>query len=311
MKNGLVLSLFATLVPLAAHADAGDRSGTPGALPDAVAPAAPAPGGEADQVLIFVLPSAAGLSVSDAYDAARAAIEANTTLTVLPQDVFSPSAREAVAADFKRCAGNSQCFAGKVAEAGIPNVEKTLLLTISAGRLEEGALLGLRLVSMRSKSDVSSPVGEEIAGGVNLTRAIKDYVERVFPTTIWRQIASLNIEVDAEGASVDITNPKGPPRSCVSPSCKLTRLRPDTYEVSVSKVGYKRWTGKTTLQAGDNASVKVALQQEESGFVGSGVFWGIVAAAVVGGAVGGYFLFRQTEGPVTVCIARDPSLCKQ
>jgi hypothetical protein len=146
---------------------------------------------------------------------------------------------------------------------------------------------------------------------VNLTRAIKDYVERVFPTTIWRQIASLNIEVDAEGASVDITNPKFAPHSCVSPSCKITRLRPDTYEVSVSKVGFKRWTGKTTLQAGDNASVKVALQPEEAGFVGSLPFWGLVLAGVAGASVGAYFIFRQTEGPVTVCIARDQSLCKQ
>jgi hypothetical protein len=157
--KGLVLSLSALLVPFQALADAGDRSGQ-APPPEVGAPAAPALGGEPDQVLIFVLPSAAGLSVSDAYDAARAAIEANTTLTVLPQDVFSPSAREAAVNDFKKCAGNSQCFAGKVSEAGIPNADKTLLLTISAGRLEEGALLGLRLVSMRSKADVSSPVGE-------------------------------------------------------------------------------------------------------------------------------------------------------
>jgi hypothetical protein len=115
-------------------------------------------------------------------------------------------------------------------------------------------------------------------------------VGSLFPPSIWGQVGSLSVDVEPAGAVVELANPKQPVRTCLSP-CKMTRLRPDTYEVRVTKAGYQPWTGRATLVPGENA-FRPKLEAENT-FVGSGLFWLIVAVGTAAGAVAGYFIFKR------------------
>jgi hypothetical protein len=270
-------------------------------------PAQAAPAGEEARpstVLILVLPSAEfrGDDATEAYATARSAIERGTTLDVLAPDTFTASSRDEA---MRACAGDGACFARKVLEAA-PVAASGYLLTISAGRLDEGVLLGLRLVDLRKKADVGK-VGKELPPNVNVVRAIGDYISGVFPPSIWNQVASLSIEVSQENASVDVSGAK--PYSCVSPGCRLARLRPGPYEISVAKQGYRRWTGRAQLEAGQAGSVKVELLPDEAALTASPLFWAAIGAGAIAAGVAGFFLLRPSDGPLALCIASKQTQC--
>src|SRR5262249_49975511 len=148
-----------------------------------------------------------GVAISEIYSNARSVIEANTALNVAPLDVISLDER---AAAIRQCAGKGACFAERVkASASASNVG--LLLTVSADRIEDGYLLGFRLVEVETAKDIGA-AGDEVPTGMSLLGAMEQQLPGVFPKEVWGQIASVAVDSDPPNAEVTIGS-----RSCVSP----------------------------------------------------------------------------------------------
>jgi hypothetical protein len=287
---GLLAATWAEASPAARLA----AEGTGGA-PDLAPRAAPAP--VASTVAILVLSGEeAGIPLSEMYARARGVIEAHTALNVAALDVLGLAERDAAIRD---CAGNAACFASKV-RAQAASIG--LLLTVSVDRLDEGLLLGFRLVDVRSEEQIGAS-GDEIPVGMSLVGALEQQLPEVFPRSIWDQIAAVSIETEPANAEVTVAG-----RSCVSP-CELARLVPGVHEVTVRKEGYLQWSGAVELAAGRTTVVRAVLEAPKGSFVASPLFWGVLGA-VVAGAVAASYLALQPEGPVeSLCIARRIEDC--
>lgn len=233
-----------------------------------------------------------GLAISEIYAGARSVIEANTSLNVAPLDVISLDER---AAAIRQCAGRGACFAERVrSSASASNVG--LLLTVSADRLDEGYLLGFRLVDVETAKDIGA-AGDEVPVGMSLLGAMEQQLPGVFPKEIWGQVATVQIDSDPPNAEVTIAG-----RSCVSP-CELTRLPPGDYEVTVRKQGYLPWSGMVTLVPREPARVSTTLAEPAGGITSEWWFWAIIAGAVIGGTTAAIVATRPTDRVITICIA--------
>jgi hypothetical protein len=251
---------------------------------------------------IFVLSGEeVGTPISELYAAARRGIESETALDVAPLEVFPPSVRQTA---IRQCAGDGACFAERVRQAG---VDVDLLLLISADRIGEGILLGLRLVDLRLAAEGKKPelaaVGEELPEGASLLRAMKDYLAGVFPKEIWGQVASVKVEANQPNAEVLVGA-----TPCVSP-CKLERMTPGQYEIVIRKAGYREWRGTIDLGSRQDETISATLQEEEASLVANPLFWAaIIGAAAVG--VGAVFLLRPSNSPFEICVADSEEMCR-
>lgn len=260
------------------------------------APALAAPPTERPRsIAIFVLSGEkVGAQLTDVYAVVRQGIEAETALEVAPLEVFPSSVRDSA---IRRCAGDGACFANTVRESG---VAVDWLLLVSADRLGEGVLLGLRLVDLRLAAAGQPPnlaaVGEQLPEGTSLLRALKDYLEQVFPRDVWGEVASLKIEVEQPGAEVVVG-----PKTCVSP-CAFERLAPDDYEVVVRKQGYLDYRKSVRLASRQDEVLNISLTEESSDLVSSPLFWGAVGLGAAAATVVTILLVTSAGGPTTICI---------
>lgn len=238
----------------------------------------------------------AGLALSETYSEARKVIEAHTAISVAPLDQIGVTDRETA---IRSCAGKADCYVQRLSNtlAGI-----SLLLTISVDRLEDGMLLGLRLVDVASKQEIGAS-GDEVPAGMSVSGAMEQQLATVFPGSTWDQIAEVSVTTEPPNAEVNVGG-----RSCASP-CTLNRMVPGTYEVSINKEGFLPWKGNVTLVAKQNQAVSAVLQEPPAGLVSSPLFWGLVAAAAVGTGVAIFFLAQPSERVVRICIAEDPANC--
>jgi hypothetical protein len=239
----------------------------------------------------------AGIPLSEVYGNARKAIEENTALVVAPLDVLALEEREAAV---RECAGKAACFAAKVRANATTQVD--LLLTVSLDRLDEGTLLGFRLVDVGSEEEIGT-AGDEVPVGMSMLGAMERQLPDVFTTRVWGQIANLTVTTQPDGAEVTVAG-----RSCVSP-CDLTRIVPGRYDIGIKKSGYEPWAGTVTLKPKESAKVEQTLNEPPAGITSSPFFWGGIAAVVVAAGVGAFFLFRPESRVVSICIAEDPGLC--
>lgn len=274
------------------------------------APAAPAPAADVGKMAgpkslaIFVLSGEkVGAQMTDVYAVVRQGIEAETALEVAPLEVFPSTVRENA---IRQCAGDPRCFAGKVREAG---VQVDWLLLVSADRLGEGVLLGLRLIDLRLAAANQPPelqaIGEQLPEGVSLLRAIKDYLAQVFPRDVWGQVASLKIEVDQPNAEVLVGQ-----KTCVSP-CSFARLAPGDYDVTVRKQGFVDFHKGLKLASRQDEVLNVALTEEEGSLMASPFFWGAVGLGAAAATVLTVVLATAGSGKTTICITSNPELCDQ
>jgi hypothetical protein len=259
--------------------------------PDLSARQLPAKGAKTIAVLL-ISGEEIGLAISEIYAGARSVIEANTSLNVAPLDVISLDER---AAAIRQCAGRGACFAERVrSSASASNVG--LLLTVSADRLDEGYLLGFRLVDVETAKDIGA-AGDEVPTGMSLLGAMEQQIPGVFPKELWGQVSSVQIDSDPPNAEVTIGG-----RSCVSP-CEMTRMPPGEYEVTVRKQGYLPWTGMVTLVPKEAARVTTSLSEPAGGITSEWWFWTLLGAVVIGGATAAIVATRPTDRVVTLCIA--------
>ncbi|MCK6552824.1 PEGA domain-containing protein [Myxococcota bacterium] len=242
-----------------------------------------------------------GVPLSQIYSDARSVIEAHTALTVAPLDVISLDERAAVV---RECAGRGACFAQKVRESATAS-NVSLLLTVSADRLDEGFLLGFRLVDVDTSRDVGA-AGDEVPAGMSMLGAMEQQLPGVFPASIWDQISTVQVETTPANAEVTVGG-----RACASP-CELTRMAPGGYEVTVRKAGFAPWTGSVTLDPRETSKVTATLEPLETsgGVLSSWVFWAAVGAVVVGGTAAAVVLAQPSDRVVSICIAEDRSLCE-
>lgn len=253
-------------------------------------------------VAVFVLSGEkVGAPMTDVYAVVRQGIEAETALEVAPLEVFPSTVRETA---IRQCAGDGLCFAGKVREAG---VQVDWLLLVSADRLGEGVLLGLRLIDLRLAAANKDPnvktIGEQLPEGVSLLRAIKDYLEQVFPRDVWGQVASLKIEVDQPNAEVIVGS-----KTCVSP-CSFARLAPGDYDVTVRKAGYIDFRKPLRLASRQDEVLNVALTEEEGDLLASPFFWGGIGLGAAAATVLTIVLATSGGGPTVICVTDDPAKC--
>lgn len=260
----------------------------------------PTPPPRMQTVAILILSGEdAGIPLSEIYGNARKAIEENTSLNVAQLDVIGLNEREAA---IRECAGKAACFAQKVRANATTQVD--LLLTVSVDRLDEGTLVGFRLVDVGSEQEIGA-AGDEVPVGMSMLGAMERQLPDVFPKSVWGQIANLEVGTTPEGAEVNAAG-----RSCVSP-CALTRLPPGTYVISIKKAGYEPWTGNVTLDARQTTKVEQALAEPPAGITSNPLFWTGIAAVVVGAGIGAFFLLRPQDRIVNICIADNPSDCRQ
>lgn len=240
-----------------------------------------------------------GVASSEIYANARSVIEANTALNVAPLDVLS---REERAEWVKACAGSGRCFSDKM-KASPSGANVALLLTVSVDRLDEGYLLGFRLVDVGSSKDIGT-AGDEVPAGMSLLGAMEQQLPGVFPKDIWGQVSTVAVESEPPNAEITVGT-----RTCVTP-CELTRMAPGTYDVTMKKTGYLPWQGSVTLVAREQAKVTAQLSEPEGGVTSTWWFWTLVGAVVVGGATAAVIATRPSSRVVTICIASDPMQCE-
>jgi hypothetical protein len=247
-------------------------------------------------VVLILTDSETGLSNSEVYADMRKVLEANTTLDVMPLDRLSLATREGA---IRECAGKAACFARKVVEAGL---SVDLLLTLSADKLDEGLLLGFRLVDVKNRTELGAS-GEEVPVGMTFLGAVEKQFARLFPENIWGQVSDAVIETEPPEAEVHLGE-----RSCVSP-CRLSRLKPGVYRVEVLKNDYLPWQGEVRLEVNQATTVRAELVQPESESLWSNPwFWGIGGAVLVGGAVAAAVLLSSSGDP-EICVAPSADLC--
>ena len=259
---------------------------------------APQPAPSVRTIAVLILSGEeAGVPLSEVYADARRAVETHTALRVAALDAIGLAEREAA---IRECAGQGDCFARKVRAAATTQVD--LLLTASIDRLDEGLLLGLRLVDIESGQQIGAS-GDEVPVGMSVLGAMERQLADVFPSDVWGQVADLRIETDPSNAEVSVAG-----RSCASP-CELTRLFPGTYEVAAKKSGYLDWSGTVTLKAGGSGELVATLQEPERSLVSNPLFWaGVVAGAAAIGLTT-FLILRPTDHLVNVCVAEEPGLC--
>jgi hypothetical protein len=249
-------------------------------------------------VILFLSGEEIGLQLPEIYANARRVIESNTALNVAALDIISLDERTKWRKD---CAGKGDCFASKVREA---QSNAGLLLTVSADRLDEGYLLGFRLVDVETSKEIGA-AGDEVPVGMSMLGAMEHQLPSVFPPWIWGQVATLQIESEPQGAEVNVAG-----RSCVSP-CELTRMPPGKYDIAVRKTGYLPYQGAVTLNAKETTKVSQALKEPDSSIFASPIFWIVTGVVVVAGGVAAAVALRPTDRVVNVCIAAQQSLCPQ
>lgn len=242
-----------------------------------------------------------GVPLSQIYSDARSVIEAHTALNVAPLDVIGLDERAAVV---RECAGRGSCFAQRVRESATAS-NVSLLLTVSADRLDEGFLLGFRLVDVDTSRDIGA-AGDEVPAGMSMLGAMEQQLPGVFPALIWDQISTVQVDSTPPNAEVTVGG-----RACASP-CELTRMAPGTYEVTVRKAGFAPWTGSISLDPRETGKVTATLEALESsgGVMSSWVFWAAVGAVVVGGTAAAVAIAQPSDRVVSICIAQDRSLCE-
>lgn len=239
-----------------------------------------------------------GVPSSEIYGNARQVVEAHTALNVAPLDVIGITEREAAIRD---CAGNAKCFARRVRDTA-SNVN--LLLTVSVDRLDDGYLLGFRLVDVATEQDLGA-AGDEIPTGMSMLGAMEQQLPTVFPASVWDQIGAL--EIDSQPTAAEVT---AAGRSCVSP-CQLTRLTPGSYEVTIKKSGFLQWQGNAVVNPRETSRIEVKLEEPAGGITSSPWFWVALGAVAVGGGVAAFFALRPSEKVVNLCIADDIAMCEQ
>jgi hypothetical protein len=247
-------------------------------------------------VILFLSGEELGLQLSEIYGNARRVIEGNTPLNIAPLDLIGVEERTKWR---RECAGKGDCFATRVKEA---QPLAGLLLTVSAERLDEGYLLGFRLVDVETQKEIGA-AGDEVPMGMSMLGAMEKQLPSVFPSWVWGQVSTLQVESVPAGAEVNIAG-----RSCVSP-CELTRLPPGKYEVTLRKSGFIPYQGSVALNAKETSKISQTLKEPESSIFASPIFWGIVGAVVIAGGVLTYIAVRPTDRTVNICIAENPNLC--
>lgn len=269
-------------------------------LGSAAAAAPPLP----KSIAILVLSTeSTGVPMSEIYGAARAVVEHNTVLEVASLEVFSAAVR---AEAIRECAGDGRCFAMKLRRTG---AMVDLLLTISADLLGDSLLLGLRLVDSRLTAPGERPdiaaVGQELAADGSFLDELERSIPRVFPRSIWGQVATIAVSADVDNAEALIGE-----RTCIVP-CEINRLRPGSYDVLVRKSGAGDWRTSVELRQGDTARVEAILQTPPS-IAESPVFWGVLGAGVLAVAAGTvtFFLLRSDDPPGEICIAATEAQCR-
>lgn len=260
----------------------------------------------ASTVAVLALAGGGDIALSDLVLSAQQAIEKKTALRVQTLD---PGKED----DVRACAGDPDCFVKQLRRAG-SNAD--LLLTVSVTAIGEGqVLLGILLVDARSEGELAGRVkiktgelAEELPPGVSPTRAMTDYIAKVFPANLWGEIASLQVGANEENAEVEL---RGAGLSCVTP-CTIDRVYPGRYEVILKKQGFKPWLGSVELKSGQLGKVSATLEQDESGSAFSSPwFWTAVGVGAVAAGVATVLLVTADSGPRIICIAATPEECSQ
>lgn len=273
------------------------------AVPSAAFAAPPAASASDFRALAILVLSGEKLAISpsEIYSATRREIERETVLEVAGPDVLAGAVREEAV---RRCAGNGRCFARALREAG---VSVDLLLTVSADRLAQGVLLGLRLVDVAAaeggaKADIAA-VGDDVPNEGALLDAIANSVSKVFPPTIWGQIARVEVTTDPAAAEVSIAG-----HVCVSP-CAIDRLKPGPYELAVTKRGFAPVRKPIELVPHDVRKLDLELTSEDGGILTRWWLWGAVGAAAVATGVVVGLAASGGSGGLRVCLAKTEAEC--
>lgn len=280
----LALALATLWVPAPAFAE------------NASAPSTRTVSGSAETVSILILSGeAAGLALSDVYAAARRALERHTAYRVAPLDSIRLAERQAA---IRECAGKAACFAQKVRSVANPE----LLLTVSVDRIQDGLLLGLRLVDVRTERQLGA-FGDEVPVGMSLIGVMERTLPEVVPSSVWGQVGDVEIQSDPAHAEVFMGE-----RTCVSP-CTLKRLVPQIYPVVVRKSGFNPWQGSVEIAPGETVHVQAELEKPSESLFSSPWFWTGVGAVVVATAVTSFVVLSRNDGPLVVCVAPSRADC--
>lgn len=234
---------------------------------------------------------------SDLREAARLQIIAHTALEVVSPEALAFSR---TTAEFRSCAGSSECFSAMVSES---SAALDVLLILSTANLEGG-----RVFSYRKVPTGPNASGREVVGVVRgpPSEPLADVLERALPSALpeyWGQIGSVAVEVVPAGAQVSVGA-----FSCVAP-CELSRLEAGPQDLDIVAPGYAPRRVRAVVLAGGVERLNVELSEvgDPSSLLSSPWFWAIGAAVVAAGAVTGIAI--AAHGGSRTCFAKSVESC--
>jgi hypothetical protein len=287
-----ITSLLVLCAVLAATS--GARADEPGALRvDGLVSRSP------DRILVFVVRDAAlEIAVSALQDVVRRTIDAHLFARVVSAEETFVATGDDLQKRLRECKGDDGCFARL---AG--SVDARYLLVVTANRVGELDVVGVRLIDLAAVAPIGSAV-DPLPPGMDVLEALPARIQAAVPPDLWDPYGALVVRVDQPGAEVTVNGKV----VGVTPLEKVGFLLPATYRLSVAKRGFVRAEAEALVTRGEDALVAFTLEEEDTELLPWWA-WTLLGVGVAAGAGVGIGLAVSGGGAVELCSSPDPAAC--
>lgn len=242
-----------------------------------------------ERILVFVVRGeGVDIPVVTFQDEARRTLEDHLHARVVSMEEAFVRGGAELQTKLAECRGEDACYARLAAP-----VEATYLLVLTASRVSDLSFVGARLLDL----GVVQPIGNAIdplQPGETMLDVVADRIRGAVPPAMWDPFGTLLVNAP-DGAEISINGKV----IGVAPLDRIGWMVPGGYRVGAGKAGFKPNETRAEIVRGEETSVSIELEPEDSG--SSWILWTAIGAAILGGAAAAVVLATRDPGePVLV-----------